>query len=276
MKYSGIYLIVALAFLGSSRLVYGQQTNTNLTAFAAMMTQLNSDIEAGKHTEADLAADIRQFDVVLAGVKGQPQEVSAYILLQKGILYAKVLNNPEKALAIFQEIQTNYPGTSIAPQLNDPIKILEGKAAIQKIWDSMPVGSILPDFNGTDLAGKPLSVAQFQGKVVLLDFWATWCPPCRRELPNVVAVYQKYHPQGFEIIGVTLDDDLAKVSSFIKDSQMPWPEHFEGKGWDNTLTAKYGVEAIPANILLDAHGRIIARNLMGDDLAQAVAQALVK
>jgi thiol-disulfide isomerase/thioredoxin len=186
------------------------------------------------------------------------------------------LENPAKATAIFQEIQTNYPTTPVGTQMAEVIKSLAPEVEKQKIRESLVPGTLLPDFNTTDLAGKPLSVAQYRGKVVLIDFWATWCPPCRRELPNVVAVYNQYHAQGFEVIGVTLDQDQARVASFIKDSNMPWPEHFEGTGWDNTLVAKYGVVNIPDNILIDAQGHVLGRALTGDVLAQAVAKALVK
>ena len=276
MKLSGVFLIMMLELAGGRATVYGQAAAPDMSALNALITQINTDISAGKHTEAELAADIRQFDVVLAAQKGQPPVVSAFILMQKGILYDEVLENPEKALAIFQGILTNYPGNEVAARMPEAIKSLEPQVAKQKIRESLAPGTILPDFSVTDLAGKPLSVAQYRGKVVLIDFWATWCPPCRRELPNVAAVYQKYHSQGFEIIGVTLDDDQAKVANFIKDSNMPWPEHFEGTGWDNTLVAKYGVSAIPDNILVDAQGHILGRGLKGDDLAQAVAKALAK
>jgi len=276
MKLSGVFLIMMLVLAGGHALVFGQAAAPDMSGFNALITQINADISAGKHTESELAADIKQFDVLLAAQKGQPPVVSAYILMQKGIFYDKVLENPEKAQGIFQGILTNYPGNEVADRMPEAIKSLEPEVAKQKIRESLAPGKLFPDFNVTNMAGNPLSVAQYRGKVVLIDFWATWCPPCRRELPNVVAIYQKYHPQGFEIIGVTLDDDQTSVANFIKDSNMPWPEHFEGTGWDNTLVAKYGVSAIPDNILVDAQGHILGRGLKGDDLAQAVAKALAK
>jgi len=124
------------------------------------------------------------------------------------------------------------------------------------------------------LEGKPLSIANFKGKVVLIDFWATWCPPCRAEIPNVVATYQKYHDKGFEIIGVSLDEDKAKLIDFTKDQNMTWQQFFDGQGWSNKLAVKYGIQSIPATFLLDGDGNIIGKDLRGDDLTQAVAKAL--
>ncbi|PYJ01766.1 MAG: hypothetical protein DME25_17520 [Verrucomicrobia bacterium] len=126
------------------------------------------------------------------------------------------------------------------------------------------------------MAGKPLSIASYKGKVVLLDFWATWCPPCRAELPSVIKTYEKHHPNGFEIIGISLDKEESKLTSFTKDKGMTWQQFYDGKGWGNKLAVKYGVQSIPATYLLDSEGKILAQDLRGEDLEQAVAKALAK
>jgi len=132
----------------------------------------------------------------------------------------------------------------------------------------------LPDFAVKDLAGNPLSLANYKGKVVLLDFWATWCGPCMAELPNVVKAYETHHPKGFEIIGVSLDEDPDTLKDFLKTKKIPWVQHCDGKAWEGKLPAQYGVHKIPTTFLLDRTGKIIARDLRGEELDAAVAKAL--
>jgi thiol-disulfide isomerase/thioredoxin len=119
-------------------------------------------------------------------------------------------------------------------------------------------------------------VAQYKGKVVLVDFWATWCMPCRAELPNVIATYAKYHDLGFEIIGVSLDTDKDAMVKFTQENNMTWPQYFDGLKWQNKLVAQYGVEGIPFTILIDPQGNIIDKNVRGEALPVAVAKALGK
>jgi thiol-disulfide isomerase/thioredoxin len=136
------------------------------------------------------------------------------------------------------------------------------------------IGQRFPDFDETDLNGSPLSVAGFKGKVTLVDFWATWCGPCRAEMPNVIAAYQKYHSSGLEMIGVSLDEHKYAVVNFAASQGMPWPQYFDGKGWENKLAKQYGVQSIPMSYLLDRNGIIIGKELRGRALDIAVNRAL--
>src|SRR5271170_2946664 len=110
------------------------------------------------------------------------------------------------------------------------------------------------DLKFTAVDGSQVDLANLRGKVVLIDFWATWCPPCRGEVPNVVAAYQKYHDQGFEVIGISLDQDKDALLSFTKQNGMVWPQYFDGKGWDNTVSKSFGIDSIPAMWLVDKKG----------------------
>jgi thiol-disulfide isomerase/thioredoxin len=125
----------------------------------------------------------------------------------------------------------------------------------------------------TAVDGRTVDLATMRGKVVLVDFWATWCPPCRGEVPNVVAAYKKYHDQGFEIVGVSLDKDKDKLLAFTEENGMVWPQYFDGQGWLNEVSRSFGIYSIPAMWLVGKDGKVITTNARGD-LAGQVEKAL--
>lgn len=116
------------------------------------------------------------------------------------------------------------------------------------------------DMKFTAINGKQIDLAKMKGKVVLIDFWATWCGPCIAELPNVKKTYNKLNQKGFEIIGISLDSNENSLKRFLKKENMPWPQFFDGKGWNNELAKKYGIRSIPAMWLVDQEGNLIDTN----------------
>ncbi len=130
------------------------------------------------------------------------------------------------------------------------------------------------DFTMNTADGKPLQLSSLYGKYLLVDFWASWCPPCRAENPNVVATYNKYKAKGFEILGVSFDNNREKWLKAIEDDKLTWNHVSDLSGWGNAAGKLYGIRSIPANILLDPKGIIIAKNLRGKDLEKKLKEVL--
>ena len=270
MKNKFAVILAVAALLSSGQRAFTADATTELKALVA---KVRTDIAAGKTTESAMADDLKQFDALLAEHQSEKTDAVAQILYMKAMLYDQIFHDQAKADELMKQLKTEFSGTEFVAEME---KRETAGAAAKKIQDALAVGTIFPDFNEQDVMGQPLSIANHKGKVVLVDFWATWCGPCRGELPNVIATYDKHHAQGFDIVGVSLDQDKSKLLSFTKDQNMPWPQFFDGQGWGNKLAVKYGIESIPASFLLDGNGKIIAKDLRGEALEAAVAKALAK
>jgi len=124
--------------------------------------------------------------------------------------------------------------------------------------------------------GGQVDLAKLRGKVVMVEFWATWCGPCRMEVPNVVATYNQLHTNGFEIVGVSLDQNKDQLVNFTKQVGMLWPQYFDGKGWANEVSSRYGINSIPTAWLVDKKGMVRSTEARGPDLAQQVKTLLAE
>ena len=138
------------------------------------------------------------------------------------------------------------------------------------------VGKPVPDFTATDLDGNPISLQDYRGKVVLLDFWAVWCGPCIAEMPNIKRVYNRYKDEGFDIIGISLDTDEKRLRNYLKENNIAWRQVFSGKGWQSPISKQYGIRAIPAPWLIDKNGILISKQARGRKLGKLVVEALKK
>lgn len=164
--------------------------------------------------------------------------------------------------------------------LNNANESFKSKEKVKSIVDAIEqynkvkVGEKYIDFTMKDPKDKEISLSQFAGKdnVVLVDFWASWCGPCVRELPNLVALYAKYKEKGFEIVGVSLDNDKEKWTNMIKSANMTWPQMSEIQGWETSVVDTYAFRYIPYTVLIDKEGTIIARDLRGEDLEKKLAE----
>jgi peroxiredoxin len=261
--------LAVAALLFTMTLGAAAQTNAASAELKDLVTKIQTKLRAGQRTEKDLSDEIQQFDALLAKHKDEKTDDVAQILLMKATLYQEVFQNTEKGDELLQQLKRDFPESK-------PVQRLKQQEEAKKLRASLVEGSKFPDFDEKDLAGKPLSIANCKGKVVLLDFWATWCGPCVHELPNVIKSYEKHHQQGFEIIGISLDEDEKKLKSFTKEKNMTWQQFFDGQGWGNKLAVKYGVQSIPATYLLNGEGKIIGKDLRGEELETALVKALAK
>jgi peroxiredoxin len=243
----------------------------------ALVEKVKTKIQGGAdRTEKAFSEELAEFDKIVAKNKDDSKEVLAQVVMMKGALYLQLLDQPDKAVAIFEDIKKDYPDTKAGKAADQMIAAVKEQKAADSVQAKLKEGEIFPPFEEKDTNGKPLSIAALKGKVVLVDFWATWCPPCVAEAPNVVAAYKKYHEKGFDIVGISLDEDRSALDSFIKENDMAWPQYFDGKGWDNVLGKKYGIRSIPATFLLNGEGKIIGKNLRGEELDAAIAKAVGK
>ncbi len=174
--------------------------------------------------------------------------------------------NPDAAA-----LQSFYNGFTPEIQASRPGQLLKRALDVALVTG---VGRPAPDFTQTDTKGKPVALSSLKGQYVLVDFWASWCGPCRAENPNVLKSYRAYHSKGFTVLGVSLDDKKNPWLAAIRKDDLPWTELSDLKGWKNSAAVLYGIEGIPMNYLLDKNGIIVAKGLRGDDLEKKLAEFL--
>jgi peroxiredoxin len=267
-------LVSALLFVSSPPLTGAESPAQE--ELKTLVDKIRSKLSGGQKTEAALADEIKEFDAIVARHKDQHAEDASRVLMMKAMLFLQVFDNTEQGIAIIRQVKDQFPESEAAEEADSTIKMVLAQEEGKKIQRSLAIGSKFPDFQVKDTSGEPLSIARFKGKVVLLDFWATWCGPCVVELPHVLKTYEKHHDAGFEIIGISLDSDKEKFGQFTQSRKMTWPQFFDGRGWKNELAVKYGVNSIPATYLLDGEGMILAKDLRGEQLEKEVSKALGK
>ncbi|HPR16936.1 MAG TPA: TlpA disulfide reductase family protein [Candidatus Cloacimonadota bacterium] len=210
-----------------------------------------------------------QYDIIQDGIKS----ISFQFVLDhaESFISPHIINRLAYDLSL-EELAELLDALDEKLLINPTVGNLENRLAALR---NTEIGQSAPDFELPDTENNLIKLSDKIGsKLLLIDFWACWCSPCRQENPNVVAVYQKYHDKGFDVFGVSLDDDKDSWLEAISSDQLTWTHVSQLQGWVSEAAKKYAVSAIPANFLLDDKGIIIAKNLRGEDLGNKIKEIL--
>lgn len=276
----------AVFALDNSTLQIKLDTLSDVTGSAAndAVQNLKVDLRALRQTQESYIADMKSDDAETKRIAGEKYDAIDEEIADKAAAFILAnMGNPENG-RLFFDFRYNIPEEKqyeiidhadeaflTTPGVNQVAERLEKLKAVA-------VGKSYIDLELTDVKGKPAKLSDYvgKGKVVLLDFWASWCPPCRRETPKLVEIYKQYKDKGFEIVGVSFDSKQEDWEKGIRDLGITWPQMSDLKGWKTVAAEVYQVNGIPHTILVDKDGTIIARNIHGNKIAEKVAEILGK
>lgn len=253
--------------------VTGSKTQVESELFQASIKDISEKASAlyekyGKVSKSEQAELEQQLEQL------RSEEISRgekYISTHPGSAFSISLVADRAMMGQYDEVNNMYSllnesarGTAQGKLVADRLEVLKRSA----------IGTAMIEFTQNDTLNKPVQFATFKGKYVLVDFWASWCGPCRAENPNVLNVYNQYKDKGFTVVGVSLDDKEKNWKKAIEDDKMPWTQVSDLKGWKNEVSVYYGILGIPTTFLVDPQGKIIAKNLRGEMLRKKLAELL--
>lgn len=207
------------------------------------------------------ALDLEQKQLVMDFAKSHPSSVAGAFLIFSNFSYNSRVGQLD---SLYRQLDTTIQITYFGRQIQDMVTKMKMTA----------VGNPAPEFSANDADGNPVMLSSFKGGYVLLDFWASWCGPCRLENPGLVQAYNRYKKKGFDIFGVSLDDNKTDWQKAIKKDKLDWTQVSDLKGWEAGAVSLYGIKAIPMNYLIDPKGIIVAEGLRGEEIENKLSELL--
>jgi peroxiredoxin len=266
--------------------IKGSESSQALKTFLYDLGKKINDLKSVAYTGDSIGLKRSQRDSIIRAVNNQRTTAIADIKQEASDFMASVKSAPllVYALSSYQSIASN-PAFGILPFTDEEVKTIindgtkrfpqyKPLASIRQQLQKEAQPTTAPDFTLPDVNGQPVALRSLRGKYVLVDFWASWCPPCREENPNVVAAYQQYKDKNFTVLGVSLDKEKAPWLKAIADDNLSWTHVSDLKFWNSMVVPLYNITEIPFNVLLDVNGNVIAQNLRGAALHQKLAEVL--